>query len=66
MWEEVMKPCKVSDLVTAILRSINRRQKSTLGVYLKWTFSGFIHTGTCVQPLTLIRKVLAGVLNLHS
>ena len=35
MWEEVMKPQEVSDLVTAILRSINRRQKSTLGVYLK-------------------------------
>lgn len=65
MWEEVMKPCEVSDLVTAIPRSVNTPQKSTLGVYLKWTFSGFINTGTCVQPQTLITKVLAGVLNPH-
>lgn len=65
MWEEVMKPCEVSDLVIAIPRSVNTPQKSTLGVYLKWTFSGFIHTNRCVQPQTLITKVLAGVLNPH-
>ena len=51
MWEEVMKPCEILDLVTAILRSVNMPQESTLGVHLKCTFPGLIHTATREPPI---------------
>lgn len=46
-----MKPCEVLDLVTAILRSVNMPQESTLGVHFKRTFPGLIHRATRESPI---------------
>lgn len=57
--------CEGLDLATAILRSVNVPQKSTLGVNLKCTFSGLIRTCTCGHPKILVTKALDEVINLH-
>lgn len=45
-----MKPCEVLDLVTAILRSVNTPQESTLEVHFKCTSPGLVHTATREPP----------------
>lgn len=63
--------CEVLDLTTAILRSVNVPQKSTLGLHLKCTFLGLIHTCTRGDPQMLITEVFNKVIilifnNTHS
>lgn len=65
MWAEVMKPCEILELITVILRSVNRPQKSTLGGHLKCTFPGLIHECTWVHPLILITRVSDEAINPH-
>lgn len=57
--------CEGLDLATAILRSVNVPHKSTLGVNLKCTFSGLIHTRACGHPKILATKASEEVINLH-
>lgn len=57
--------CEVLDLVSAVLRSVNVPQKSTLAVHSKGTCPGLIHTCIGGHPQIPTTKVVDEVINPH-